>query len=394
MTYSVNRLLRPVAAAPIPVARSWIAGRRFPADKPLIDVSQAVPGYPPPQELTRHLAGLVGEDATSVYTDVPGIPALRAALAADIAAAYGGSVSADQVAITAGCNQAFCFAIQSLAAPGDEVILPLPYYFNHQMWLEMSGVVPRYLPFRPERGGLPDVDEAAALIGPKTRAIALVTPNNPTGAVYPPTLIELFFALAKAKGVALVLDETYRDFLPNDEPAHGLFRRTDWPGTLVQLYSFSKAFCITGYRVGSVACGPQLMEQLNKVIDTVTICAPHIGQLAALYGLQNLVPWRAGNTRLMRGRLAGLKEACEGRNDLGYRLVTAGAYFAYLEHPFAGRDAETVAKRLAFEENLLALPGSWFGPDQERYLRVAFANVGEEKMPEIARRLAADAAKG
>ena len=394
MTYSVNRLLRPVAAAPIPVARSWIAGRRFPADKPLIDVSQAVPGYPPPQELTRHLAGLVGEDATSVYTDVPGIPALRAALAADIAAAYGGSVSADQVAITAGCNQAFCFAIQSLAAPGDEVILPLPYYFNHQMWLEMSGVVPRYLPFRPERGGLPDVDEAAALIGPKTRAIALVTPNNPTGAVYPPALIELFFALAKAKGVALVLDETYRDFLPNDEPAHGLFRRTDWPGTLVQLYSFSKAFCITGYRVGSVACGPQLMEQLNKVIDTVTICAPHIGQLAALYGLQNLVPWRAGNTRLMRGRLAGLKEACEGRNDLGYRLVTAGAYFAYLEHPFAGRDAETVAKRLAFEENLLALPGSWFGPDQERYLRVAFANVGEEKMPEIARRLAADAAKG
>jgi aspartate/methionine/tyrosine aminotransferase len=394
MSYAVNPLLRPVSAAPIPVARSWIAGRRFPADKPLIDVSQAVPGYPPPPEMTRHLAELLADDDTSRYTDVPGVPELREALAADIGAVYRGAVAPDQVAITAGCNQAFCFAIQSLAAPGDEVILPLPYYFNHQMWLEMSGVVGRHLPFHPERGGLPDVDEAAALIGPKTRAIVLVTPNNPTGAVYPPALIELFFALAKAKGIALVLDETYRDFLPDDEAPHGLFRRADWAGTLVQLYSFSKAYCITGYRVGSVAAGPQLLEQLNKVIDTVAICAPHVGQLAALYGLNNLVPWRRENTKLMRRRLAALRAACEGRNDLGYRLVTAGAYFAYLEHPFAGRDAESVARRLAMEENLLALPGSWFGAEQERYLRVAFANVGEEAMPEIARRLAADAAKG
>jgi len=394
MTYAVNPLLRPVSAAPIPVARSWIGGRTFPADKPLIDVSQAVPGYPPPAELTRHLAGLMGGEDIHRYTDVPGTPELRQALAGDMNAIYGGAIEAAQVAITAGCNQAFCFAIQSLAAPGDEVILPLPYYFNHQMWLEMSGVVPRYLPFRPERGGLPDLAEAAALIGPKTRAIVLVTPNNPTGAVYPPALIEAFFELAKSRGVALVIDETYRDFLPDDAAPHGLFQRPDWAGTLVQLYSFSKAYCITGYRVGSVIAGPALLEQLAKVIDTVAICAPHVGQAAALYGIERLVPWRQGNTRLMRRRLAALRAAFEGQNALGYRLVTAGAYFAYVEHPFAGAQAETVAKRLATEENLLALPGSWFGPDQERYLRVAFANVGEEKMPEIARRLAADAAKG
>ena len=399
MRYAVNPLLRPVAAAPIPVARSWIAGRRFPAEKPLIDVSQAVPGYPPPPEMARHLAGLLGDEAIARYTDVPGLPALREALAADMNAVYGGAIESRQVAITAGCNQAFCFAIQALAAPGDEVILPLPYYFNHQMWLDMSGVRACHLPFRAAQGGLPDVMGAASLVTPKTRAIVLVTPNNPTGAVYPPALIEAFFELAKAKGVALVIDETYRDFLAHDAAPHGLFRRLDWAGTLVQLYSFSKAYCITGYRVGSVIAGAALLEQLEKIIDTVTISAPHIGQAAALFGLQHLVPWRQGNTMLMRRRLAALKAACDGRNDphsnqRGYRLVTAGAYFAYLEHPFDGRPAEAVAKRLAFEENLLALPGSWFGPEQERYLRLAFANVGEEAMPEIARRLAADAAKG
>ncbi len=394
MPYPMNPLLAPVAAPPIPEARGWIAGRVFPPEKPLIDVSQAVPGYPPPDALLDHLAALVREPDSARYTDVPGTPALRAALAADLRAQYGGAIGAEQVTITAGCNQAFCFALQALAAPGDEVILPLPYYFNHQMWLDMAGVTARHLTFRPERGGVPDPAEAAALIGPRTRAIVLVTPNNPTGAIYPPAVVETFFELAQARGIALVLDETYRDFLPEAGAPHGLFRRAGWDATLVQLYSFSKVFCITGYRVGSILSGGRLAEQIAKVVDTVAICAPAIGQGAALFGLNALGDWREGNRRLMQDRLAALLAAAAARNDLGYRLVSAGAYFAYLEHPFAQRPALQVARRLADKENLLALPGSWFGPGQERYLRLAFANVEAAAMPAIAARLAHDAARG
>jgi aspartate/methionine/tyrosine aminotransferase len=382
-----------VAPPPIPEAHSWIAGRSFPSSKPLIDVAQAVPGYPPPKSLTDHLASVIGEAASARYTDVPGLPALRQALAADMAAFYGARIEADDVSITAGCNQAFCLAVMASAAAGDEVILPLPYYFNHQMWLEMQGITARHLPFRADRSGVPDPDEAAKLIGPRTRAIVLVTPNNPTGAIYPPNVIAAFFRLARSHGLALILDETYRDFLPTDEAPHGLFAEPGWRDTLVQLYSFSKVYCLTGYRVGSIITGPALGEEIAKAMDTISICAPRIGQLAAIYGLGHLGEWRAKNTQLMRGRLDAVLQALS-RNDLGYRLISAGAYFAYLAHPFDGRPAMQVARRLADEQNILALPGSMFGPAQDGFLRIAFANAEAAMMPELAKRLAEDAAKG
>ena len=392
MKFSPNPLLAAVAPPPIPEAHSWIAGRTFPADKPLIDVAQAVPGYPPATSLTDHLASVIGEAASARYTDVPGLPALRTDLAADMSTFYGARIEAADVSITAGCNQAFCLAIMALAAAGDEVILPLPYYFNHQMWLDMQGIVARHLSFRPERSGVPDPAEAAALIGPRTRAIVLVTPNNPTGAIYPPAVIAEFYRLARARGIALIIDETYRDFLPADGPPHNMFGEPDWRDTLVQLYSFSKVYCLTGYRTGSIITGPELGEEIGKAIDTISICAPRIGQLAALYGLGHLGSWRQDNTRLMRVRLSAVKRALT-RNDLGYRLISAGAYFAYLAHPFAMRPAMEVARRLADEQNVLALPGSMFGPGQEGFIRIAFANAEASVMPDLAKRLAADAAR-
>jgi len=387
MTYHINPLLAAVAPPPIAEAHGWIRNRQFPADKPLIDVAQAVPGYPPPRELTDHLARIVGEPSSARYTDIEGMAPLRQALAADMGAFYGAAIEAADTLIAAGCNQAFCLALMALAGPGDEILLPLPYYFNHQMWLDMQGLRALHLPFRPDRGGVPDPADAERLIGPRTRAIVLVTPNNPTGAIYPPSVIKAFYDLARRRGLALVLDETYRDFLPGDGAPHGLFSEPDWRDTLVQLYSFSKVYCLTGYRVGSIIAGPALIAEIAKAMDTVAICAPRIGQLAALYGLEHLKQWRLGNTAMMRERLRALVTALKA-NDIGYELISAGAYFAYLRHPFKGRPASEVAQDLAAKENILALPGSMFGPGQEEFLRFAFANVPAETMPAIGRRLA------
>ena len=390
MSYRINGLLRAVAEPPIAEAHGWIHGRSFAADKPLIDVAQAVPGYPPPAALTSHLAAIAPEPITARYTEIEGIPTLREALAVHMSAFYGARIGAAQVAITAGCNQAFCLALMALAVSGDEIILPLPYYFNHRMWLDMLGIKSVHLPFRPDRGGVPDPDEAAALIGPKTRAIVLVSPNNPTGAVYPKATLAAFRDLARARGIALVIDETYKDFLASDGPPHDLFAAADWADTLIQLYSFSKVYCLTGYRVGAVLASPEFIAEMAKAMDCVAICAPHIGQEAALYGVEHLAHWRTEKRRLMSERVAALRRAF-AEHDTGYRIVSAGAYFAYLQHPFAGTDSRVVAKHLAEDENMLCLPGSMFGPGQEDYLRFAFANVETSVMPEIARRLAQSA---
>jgi len=394
MSPAVQSRLAAVAAPPIAEAQGWIAGRAFPADQPLIDVCQAVPGYPPPPDLVAFMAGALAAPSAHRYTEVPGLPALRAALATDIDGLYAGgagALAADNVLISAGCNQAFCLALSALAQAGDEVILPLPYYFNYQMWLQMNGIGVRPVAFRPETGGVPDLAEIAAAIGPATRALVLISPNNPTGAVYPPAFLEAAFALCREAGIALVLDETYRDFMPDDGAPHGLFRRPDWAETLVHLYSFSKVFCLTGHRVGAVASAPDLLGQIGKAMDCVAICAPHLGQLAAAEGLRTLSDWRRGNAGLMRGRLAALRDAFD-RPDVGYAIVSAGAYFAYLRHPHGGQTSHAVARRLADTQNLLALPGAMFGPGQDPYLRLAFANVDAALMPQIAARLAADAA--
>jgi aspartate/methionine/tyrosine aminotransferase len=394
MTLSLNPDVLGAIDPPIAEAHSWIAGREFPAQKPLLDLAQGVPSYPPPQGISDHVAERAALFETAQYTAINGTLALRETLAAQVGERYGGHVAAENVLITAGCNQAFCLALLALARAGDAVMLPVPYYFNHQMWLEMQGITPIHLPFRQDRAGVPDPQEAASLLTDNTRAIVLVTPSNPTGAVYPPAVIAQFRDLAADRGIALVLDETYRDFLDDrDGPPHGLIGPAGWDETLVQLYSFSKTFSLTGYRVGAVTAGARVIEAVSKVMDTVQICTPRISQDAALYGLQHCWPWVAEKRALLAGREAALREVFRG-GDLGYELISAGGYFAYVRHPFEHRSAREVARSLADEQNVLCLPGSFFGPGQERFLRFAFANVEQEHIGMLAERLRASAAAG
>lgn len=393
MSFSVNPLVVVTEAPPIAEAASWRRPDNFGADKPLIDVCQAVPGYAPDERLRAHVADAARGENSAFYTAVEGIPELRAALAADISAAYNGGsvrpgVEAADVLISSGCNQAFFLAMVALAPAGSSVILPTPWYFNHKMTLDMLGIEAIPLPCSAENGMLPDVDAAAALIRQNTRAIVLVTPNNPTGAVYPNVLLTEFLELTEDHGMALVLDETYRDFLSPDAGApHSLFSDAGWRDAgLVHLYSFSKVFSLTGYRAGALVAAPSFIGEVAKVMDCMSICAPSLAQSAALYGLGNLHDWRRDKRLLMAERVAAFSKALDGHNA-GYRVRSIGAYFAYVEHPFVDQDAKSVAMRLAAEQNLLCLPGSMFGPDQERMLRFAFANVDASVMPEIATRL-------
>ncbi|MDE0048280.1 MAG: aminotransferase [Rhodospirillales bacterium] len=388
IAYRINPALGAVIPPPIAAIARLAADREFPPDKPPLDLAQAVPAYPPADALTAHLASAVRKPEMARYTPIVGRDDLRGALATALSQAYGGRVAPAQVAITAGCNQAFCLALMALAGSGDEAILAGPSYFNYQMWLEMLGVSPVYLPFRPERGGVPDPADARERITPRTRAIVLVTPNNPTGAIYPPETIDGFHRLAREAGVALVLDETYRDFLPGSGPPHGLFAEPRWDETLVHLYSFSKVYSLTGYRVGALVAGRGLLAEVAKAADCVAICAPAIAQEAALYGLNHLADFRADKRRLVLERVAQFRAVFE-RRDLSYELICAGAFFAYVRHPFAGTPAVDVAHRLIRDENVLCLPGSAFGPDQEDYLRFALANIDGDAMTALGERLVA-----
>lgn len=238
-----------------------------------------------------------------------------------------------------------------------------------------------------ENGFLPDVDDAARLMDGTVRALVLVTPNNPTGAIYPPELIERFRTLCAERGVWLVIDETYRDFLAAEKTRpHGLFDTPDWGDTVIQLYSFSKAYCIAGHRLGAITASKRALDEIGKVLDCVQICAPRAPQKAVTWALGALNEWREENREKILGRAARFRDAMTAAAD--WRIDAMGAYFAYVRHPFTGTQARAVAERLAVERGVLCMPGPYFGPGQEQHLRLAFANVSEEALESIAERLA------
>ena len=384
MSLVISPMISHIEAPPIAEAMTWI--RPGARNRELLNLCQAVPSYAPAEILQDEIARLARDPATSLYTGISGIPDLRDALAQHMAADYQGIVDSENVVITSGCNQAFCAAIMALCQRGDNVVLPSPYYFNHQMWLDMLGVEKRLIPAFTENRKYPSPEDAAAQINGNTRAIILCSPNNPSGAIYPPDVISTFYDVARAAGIALIVDETYKDFRSTPEPLHDLFGRSDWQDTFIQLYSFSKAFALTGYRVGSLIAGGRVLREVEKILDCMAICAPHISQRAALFGIAHLGFWKREKQMLMEERRQALLSAFQ-TDALKYELVSSGAYFAYVKHPFGSESAKSVAMRLAGEHDVLCLPGSMFGPDQGNYLRFAFANSPASSMALLAERL-------
>lgn len=377
-------------APPVMEARRWLDGVTFPPNRPLINVSQAAPVDPPPPAMRAAMAEVaMNRDDAHLYGPVLGLPELRTELASRTSAIYEGQVLPEQVAITSGCNQAFAAAIATLCAEGDEVILPTPWYFNHKMWLDMSGVSAVALPCGADL--MPDPDRAAALITPRTRAIALVSPNNPCGTEYPASLLRAFLELARQRGIALILDETYRDFHSRSGAPHDLFQDPEWADTLIHLYSFSKAYRLTGHRVGAIIADVARLSEVEKFLDTVAICPAQIGQHAALWGMQNLDDWLAGERREILARRRAIETAMPRLTPLGWELLGLGGYFAYMSHPFEMSSA-ALAPRMVREAGVLCLPGTMFCPTDdpagEAQLRIAFANLDASGIDRLFDRLA------
>ena len=370
---------------PIPEAQGWARAYDGRGGE-LIDLSQAVPGTPPPQALLERLGEAARQPDAARYGIITGDLALREAYAAEAGAQYGAAFRPSEITITSGCNQAFVVTLMALAQAGDNILLPTPWYFNHEMTATMLGIEARPLPCAPDAGFEPDVGEAERLIDERTRALVLVTPNNPTGAVYPPATIRAFAELCARRGIWLVLDETYRDFLPaGSGRPHEVFAERGWQDSVIGLYSFSKAYAVPGWRLGAITAGEAVMSQIGKVLDCVQISPVRAGQQAVAWGIDGIRDWREQNRGEINARAELFRDTMAPLN--GWRVLAAGAYFAYVAHPFEGARAERVAQRLVEERGVLALPGPYFGPGQEQHLRVAIANVDAGRIAGLGERL-------
>ncbi len=385
-TPAANPLLRDTATPPIPEARGWLSGYKGDFGD-VVDLSQAVPGYPPHPELLNQLSVAAGTVAAADYGDIQGDLDLREALVEDVNALYRSCINPENIAITAGCNQAFFVAMTALAQAGDRVILAQPWYFNHEMTLQMLGIGIAPLECRAENGFIPDPDQAEKLIDGSVRAIVLISPNNPTGAIYPPETLAAFARVCRRKGIWLIVDETYRDFLPEAGVApHTLLADEELAGNVIHLYSFSKTYCVPGHRVGAMIMPTALASEVAKVLDCLQICAPRAAQTALAWAIPGVVQWREENRRTILQRADAFRAVINASD--GWSVSSIGAYFAYLQHPFDEASSLEISKRLAGEKGILTLPGSFFGAGQESHLRIAFANATRQVIAGLAGRFA------
>ena len=381
---NLSRLITKVHFPPISEVKRWLAER--PADGlELIDLCQAVPDYPPARELTEHLSDLVLDPLISKYSPDEGLQEVREALCGYYRRKYGAVLSPDNLCLTIGASQAFWLAIVTLCRAGDEVVVQAPSYFDHPMALDILDIRGVYAPFVESDGGLPSVATIERLITDKTRAILIVSPSNPTGAITPPTVIHELLALARLRGIALILDETYNEFIPGGARPHDLFSDPTWGDNFVHIASFGKTYALTGYRAGLLAASEDFIHHALKAQDTMAVCQPRITQHAVKFGVERLEEWVAVNREMM-GRRHDLFRTEFLKPGNRFQLAASGAFFAWVRHPFKNCTSRQVARRLVDEAAVICLPGEVFGPGLEDYLRLAFGNIREETIPEAVRR--------
>lgn len=385
-----NKNILSTARPPIIEILEWLEEIQLPSGLKLLDVSQAAPSTPPPLSMRKHLSEVIIKDnSVHFYGPVLGRKDLRTAFRDHLRSFYTSNlIDFHNIAITSGCNQAFGATISTLAKEGDEIILPIPWYFNHKMWLDIFGI--KAIPLPNNKNLTPCVTLAEDLVTEKTKAIVLITPNNPTGKVYPKSLIHDFFKVCVKYNIQLIVDETYKDFGLNRSPPHGLFMKKAWEDNYTLLYSFSKVFHLTGHRVGAVVTSKTRLIEMEKFLDSSTICPSQLGQLAALYGLNKLSNWVSNQRNKVNLKRNELIKCFRPLQTKGWKLSGLGAYFAYLEHPF-DVDSKILSKLILEKLSILVVPGALFyekdSTNGDKFIRIAFANISVKEIKILFKRL-------
>ncbi len=354
----------------IPLVSDWIL------DNPgTISLGQGIVSYPPPPQVEERIKDFYQNPALHAYQAVEGIPELRNLIQRKLAEENQIFLRSEKrLVITAGSNMAFSHAVLAIADEGDEIILLTPCYFNHEMALTMAGVKVISVPTQTDY--LPGLERVKAAISDRTRAIVTVSPNNPTGQVYPESLLGEINQLCRERKLYHIHDEAYEYFVYD---GHESFSPGSIEGSesyTLSLFSLSKAFGFASWRIGYMVIPEQLFNAIRKIQDTQLICPPVISQYAALGAMEgghSYVKTQLPKLEKLRKKLLqGLKPLTQ------FCKVSAaeGALYIWLELP-EGTDELEIAKALIYQYKVAVIPGGTFGAEQPS-LRLSFGALDEE----------------
>ncbi|MCL5946964.1 MAG: aminotransferase class I/II-fold pyridoxal phosphate-dependent enzyme [Chloroflexi bacterium] len=310
---------------------------------------------------------------TTHYTSNYGLLSLRQALSRHLHSLYNVPYDpASELLITVGVSEGLDIALRALLDPGDEVIIPEPSYVSYVPCTILAGGVPVMVPTRELNNFEPQPQDIQAAISPRTKAILLGYPNNPTGAVASRQTLQAIVDLAVAHNLFLISDEIYDRLVYRHRHVcvaslSGARDRT------ILLGGFSKAYAMTGWRIGYAAAPTEILEAMMKVHQYVIMCAPTVAQVAAEEALAS----GERDVRLMVEEYDRRRNVIvQGLNAIGLHCFEPqGAFYVFPDITSTGLNAEEFAERLLQEEHVLVVPGSAFGPAGAGHVRCSYATA-------------------
>jgi aspartate/methionine/tyrosine aminotransferase len=350
-----------------------------------ISLGQGVVSYGPPPEVAQAIANFLAKPDLNKYQDVQGIPELRTAIAHKLTTENQIQITGiHQVVVTAGSNMGFINAVLAITQPGDEVILQTPYYFNHEMAIEMASCKAVLVPT--DANYQLQLDAIAAAIAERTRAIVTISPNNPTGAVYSAEALQAVNQLCQNHGIYHISDEAY-EYFTYDDAEHTSPARFD-PGCqhTISLFSLSKAYGFASWRIGYMVLPEHLLASVQKIQDTILICPPVISQYAALAALT------AGREYCMEGvkAIATVRQSVltslSELQDFCTIPASEGAFYSFIK-VHTNLSPMTLVERLICEHSVAVILGHTFGMHEGCYLRVAFGALQPQTVRDGTERL-------
>lgn len=346
-----------------------------------VSLGQGIPSYRTPSYIRRAVSEMLStSDTVGKYSLQPGITDLKYAVGESISRKAGRPVDAErEIFISGGAMEALFAAFVTVIDQGDEVILFDPSYASHIEQLHFAGGVPIYVPLLEAEGWRVDLESLRRAVSPRTRAIVVCNPGNPTGKVFSAEEPQAVADLAIEHDLAVIADETYDFLVYGDTPYRSIVTFPELQDRLIACYSFSKQFAMTGWRVGYMYAPSEVIDEALKVHDAVLICAPTISQYAALAAMRGRES--AEVAQLKSGLEARRELLCSRLDRMGdlFRYVKPfGAYYIMVRYLGIDASSNSVSVQLLREAGVVTIPGRAFGPGGEGHLRLSYGGTEAE----------------
>ena len=349
----------------------------------VISLGVGEPDFPTPWEIRK--AGILSlESGKTRYTSNRGLEILRAEIGRYVERKYNVRYHAeDEILVTVGGSEAIDACIRAIASPGDEIIIPQPSYVCYEPITALCGCKPVIIETRAENSFKITPEELKSAITPRTKALILPYPCNPTGAIMEKADLEAIADVLRGTNILVISDEIYAELTFGGAPHISIASIDGMRERTVLINGFSKTFSMTGWRLG-YACGPApVMEQITKIHQYAIMCAPTTSQYAAIEALRNGDEAVAAMREEydMRRRLI-----VNGFNKLGLSCrEPKGAFYAFPCIRSTGMSSEEFCERLLYSEKVAVVPGTAFGESGEGFIRASYCYSTEHIMEALKR---------